>query len=106
MRLIAIMLVSLLALTTSPVAPASNECETNTNAARVCVAVPVTSPHPAIPVPPTTVYVIVAGNICQGNPTSDGCTGVVFQESNNCPGLQRKATTACGGKPADRKLLA
>lgn len=96
-----------MSLAVAPTADAGDDCAPqppatpNPSAPRYCVAVPISSPDPRVPVPATGVYVVLSGPECLSGPTSAACIRILYQETNGCAGLQRTASTTCR---ADTKL--
>lgn len=119
MRTVAIFFALLTLAAALPVASANNACTTNPGEPRVCVTVPVTSPNPAVA---SKTYYVYAGHAackevplgpftseCSGTPATGGATlglfGIVYEETNGLPGLQRTDLIVGRYYPADRILL-
>lgn len=133
MRLVATMvaLVGIIALLPQVEA---NECNTSTSPARACVTIPVAKPasQPGVPSVPDTPYwgtyylwlgpghcAAPTSNECLGTPSAPnsgvplpvgqpvgvGTFGMLYQESNGLPGLQRAQTFSGGIKAPDRMIL-
>lgn len=103
MRLVAVTLLLLVGAATMPVAPAANECRDP------CKTVPV----PASPLNArgTTYYLYAQAltcspgdDYCQGQP-APRVTGFLYEETNNCGGLQRYANIDCLEFSPDRMVL-
>lgn len=103
-----------------PQVNAANDCNISTSPAHACQAVSV--PWPGSPVPESAafgMYYVWVGPghcvpptapDCRGVPAGPGSTlglvGVIYQESNGLPGLQRQATNVGGFRPPDKMVVA
>lgn len=104
MRLVACLLAGLFIVTVlPPTAVAVDDCASATvGAAPGCVTVPITAAG-------KTYYIYYAWAQCPLNPGCQGrppahLVGVIWQETNNAPGLQRSAGEVVGF-PADTPVL-
>lgn len=124
MRAVATLFVALILAGAYP-AVAAGDCYTSTTEGQVCHEFDVVEP---VPTPYADHYYLwVSWGDCTPSPLTANCLGkpaapgsgvptpsgavgagqfgLLYQESNACPGLQR-FTVACGGvKPADRMIL-
>ena len=134
MRTVAVLLMLSSILAYSPTTLAVDDCQTNAGQAQACIAIPVAKPTPPPPAPSVpsspyfgTYYLWVRGtkcmsplsNECRGTPTEGaglwnpagagavgaGAFGILWEESNGLPSLQRANTVFNGFKLADHMVL-